>query len=217
MCPVKTYEDYIEKLNNKNKFLWQAPRTKWEEDDTVWYQAKKRGKDKLGNMIAEITVAAKLSRRYTNHCVRASCVTTLDDFDVSVDGTEVLWTDPTSLTSGTQLVTNQAGTYTLSEGAVSGYTNGTFSCSGAADLDPSDGITVALGENVVCTVTNTDDVSGLTVTKVITSDNGGTATVADVPQEDCSLIFKGGPPARNMIRGGQTLSCNFPSGQAVCK
>ena len=45
---------------------------------------------------------------------------------------------------------------------------------------------------------------------------GGTATIADVPQEDCSLNFKGGPPAKNTIRGGQTKDCSFPSGQAVC-
>ena len=39
----------------------------------------------------------------------------LADFDVSVDGAEVDWADPDSMTGGTRLVKTKAGTYTLSE------------------------------------------------------------------------------------------------------
>lgn len=46
---------------------------------------------------------------------------------------------------------------------------------------------------------------------------GGRATVRDVPREDCTVHFKGGPPARNRISGGQTKTCTFPNAQAVCK
>ncbi|NCG19672.1 MAG: hypothetical protein GWP91_11750 [Rhodobacterales bacterium] len=44
----------------------------------------------------------------------------------------------------------------------------------------------------------------------------GTATVPNVPMEECTVNFKGGPPAKNVIRGGQTKNCTFPGGSAVC-
>ena len=44
----------------------------------------------------------------------------------------------------------------------------------------------------------------------------GSASLPDVPIEDCDLTFKGGPPAKNTIRGGQTKACEFPNGMAVC-
>lgn len=46
---------------------------------------------------------------------------------------------------------------------------------------------------------------------------GGRATLRDVPREDCTVHFKGGPPARNRISGGQTKTCTFPNAQAVCQ
>ena len=46
--------------------------------------------------------------------------------------------------------------------------------------------------------------------------SGGSATVAPVPAEDCKVTFKGGPPATNSIRGGQTKSCSYTNGMAVC-
>ena len=38
-----------------------------------------RPKRRLGNMIKEISVVAKLSEIYTNHCIRATSVTLLDN------------------------------------------------------------------------------------------------------------------------------------------
>ncbi|MGI9389967.1 MAG: OmpA family protein [Boseongicola sp.] len=49
------------------------------------------------------------------------------------------------------------GTYTLSESGPSGYTMSDLSCTGAADTDPSDGLTLADSETVSCTFTNDDD------------------------------------------------------------
>jgi len=47
---------------------------------------------------------------------------------------------------------------------------------------------------------------------------GGAATVANVPQEDCTIYFKGGPPAKfKPVKGGQTLSCRFQGTQAICQ
>jgi hypothetical protein len=116
---------------------------------------------------------------------------TLAEFEVSVDGVEVDWANPASTTGGTQLVAELAGTYTLSEVAVDGYDPGTWACS---DLDGPvpvtnggafDGadVTVEANQHVLCSITN-DDLpppveQSLTVTKIIVSDNGGTATVVD--------------------------------------
>ncbi|MBN2798492.1 MAG: hypothetical protein JXX28_05030 [Deltaproteobacteria bacterium] len=43
-------------------------------------------------------------------------------------------------------------------------------------------------------------------------------TITGVPQEDCSVLFKGGPPAKyTPVRGGQTLNCSFQGTSAICK
>jgi hypothetical protein len=48
---------------------------------------------------------------------------------------------------------------------------------------------------------------------------GGVASVPNVPtSEDCTLNFKGGPPAMfRPVRGGQTLSCTFTGATASCR
>jgi hypothetical protein len=98
----------------------------------------------------------------------------------------VAWSDDTQ-TSGFEVVANSAGTYTLAEGTVTGYTNGTWSCSdadGAVTVTPASNnyddaeVTVGEGQAVTCTITNTDDPASLTVSKTIASDNGGMATLA---------------------------------------
>ncbi|RVU83489.1 hypothetical protein EOL70_15740, partial [Leucothrix sargassi] len=48
-------------------------------------------------------------------------------------------------------------TYTLSESGPVGYTQTDMSCTGAADTDVSDGLTLAAGEVVTCTFTNNDN------------------------------------------------------------
>jgi hypothetical protein len=35
-------------------------------------------KNKLGNMMSDLSVAAALSKTYTHHCIRATAITTLD-------------------------------------------------------------------------------------------------------------------------------------------
>ncbi len=74
------------------------------------------------------------------------------------------------------------GTYTLSEtGSVAGYANGTtYSCvkNGGAPV-VSNSITLAPGDNGVCTITNDDIPPGLHLRKVVVNDNGGTATLTD--------------------------------------
>src|SRR5439155_149102 len=67
-------------------------------------------------------------------------------------------------------VTLDAGSYSVSEGAVAGYTeSASADCSG----------TIANGETKTCTVTNDDQAATLIVIKHVVNDNGGTALASD--------------------------------------
>ena len=70
------------------------------------------------------------------------------------------------------------GVYELSENGPGGYTASEWSCT-AGSLS-GDQLTLLADDVAVCTITNTfiSDES-LTITKVIDSDNGGSATLAD--------------------------------------
>jgi hypothetical protein len=80
-------------------------------------------------------------------------------------------------------LTVNAGTYTLTESNVAGYTEGTWSCTGnAGAVVPTfsaGSVVVAAGENVTCSITNNDDAGHLTIVKNVTNDNGGTKVVGD--------------------------------------
>ena len=66
---------YIEKLNPKCEAFFQYPKKNWSNSDAVWYENRPLGVNKLDNMMKEISQSAKLSRSYTNHCVRATAIT----------------------------------------------------------------------------------------------------------------------------------------------
>ena len=86
----------------------------------------------------------------------------------------------TTYTSETLFV--PPGVYTLSEADVNGYTEGTWSCSvGTMGSDTFDtgSVTLAFGEQTVCTIVNNDIAPTLTLAKTVTNDNGGLLTNAD--------------------------------------
>jgi hypothetical protein len=76
-----------------------------------------------------------------------------------------------------------AGTFSLAELNVAGYTEGTWACTGQAGaVVPTfnaGSVVVANGETVVCTITNNDDPASLIIIKRITNDHGGTKVVGD--------------------------------------
>ncbi len=71
-----------------------------------------------------------------------------------------------------------AGTYTLSETNVAGYSASAWVCSGSGTQNGSQ-ITLANGQSATCTITNDDIAPSLKLRKVVKNDNGGTKTVAD--------------------------------------
>lgn len=46
---------------------------------------------------------------------------------------------------------------------------------------------------------------------------GGVAKVPGVPRESCDALFKGGPPAKAKISGGESKSCAFVGVAANCR
>jgi Prealbumin-like fold domain len=65
------------------------------------------------------------------------------------------------------------GDYALSETGPSGYTSGSWSCTGGT-LNSST-VTVAAGADVVCGITNNDVAPSLTLDKIVVNNNGGSA------------------------------------------
>ena len=70
-------------------------------------------------------------------------------------------------------------TYSLHENTLTGYSEGTWGCVGAAGAvvgNPQTGsVVLAANENVTCTITNNDNPPSLTLDKIVNNTNGGTA------------------------------------------
>ena len=76
-CPVQSFEKYLSKLNPDCHYLFQRP--KKEPKNSIWYDKQCIGKTTRGAKMKEISLRAKLSKIYTNHSVRATSVTILDE------------------------------------------------------------------------------------------------------------------------------------------
>ncbi|XP_048764458.2 uncharacterized protein LOC125672286 [Ostrea edulis] len=78
-CPVMSFEKYLSKLNPDCDALWQRPRSSISACSHVWYDNMVVGKNTLGSMMQRISKDAGLSFIYSNHCIRATCITMLDE------------------------------------------------------------------------------------------------------------------------------------------
>ena len=80
MCPVLSFEKYISKICPENEDLWQRPVNNFTDQVDNWYvQNAPLGKNHLSSMMTKISKLAKLNTNYTNHSVRTTCITLLDD------------------------------------------------------------------------------------------------------------------------------------------
>ena len=95
-------------------------------------------------------------------------IATTASFQGKIDGSNVTW-------DSAQIVS--VGSHTASETNLTGYSAGTW----GGDCNPDGTITLALGQNKTCTITNNDIQPKLTVTKIVTNDNGGTKVISDFP------------------------------------
>ena len=76
--------------------------------------------------------------------------------------------------SGVSNILN-AGSYTVSEGQLTGYTPSNW----GSDCSAGGGVTLLPGDNKTCTITNSDTPASITLTKVVTNNNGGNAGAND--------------------------------------
>lgn len=82
MCPVSCFELYVSKLNPKRDDLWQKPKKKLiDGTEQYWYVNQVVGKDKLNDAMKKLSINAKLSRFYTNHCIRATVMGIFDEYN----------------------------------------------------------------------------------------------------------------------------------------
>ena len=75
-CPVLSFEKYTAKLSSEVDCFWQKPAIKTVTEETVcWYEKVPVGKNTLATKMKTLSVEANLSAIYTNHCLRATCIT----------------------------------------------------------------------------------------------------------------------------------------------
>ena len=110
----------------------------------------------------------------------------VNDFGLTTSAGTLVW-DTASLVGSTTTYTANAlpvnaGSYTFSESNVAGYTEGTWSCTGATASGTAynaGSVTVPNGGTIVCSITNNDDQGSLQLVKHVVNDNGGSKTVTD--------------------------------------
>ena len=73
---------YLSKINKDIPALFQYPKKNFLSNDTIWYDRKPLGVNKLSSMMKEISKAAGLSKVYTNYCLRATAITLLSEAKV---------------------------------------------------------------------------------------------------------------------------------------
>ncbi|XP_078334019.1 uncharacterized protein LOC111099814 isoform X2 [Crassostrea virginica] len=74
LCPYKSFVSYIDKLNQDLDILWQRPNNKIE----MKFDKVAVGKNTLAQKMRTLSKKAKLSKIYTNHCLRATSIAELD-------------------------------------------------------------------------------------------------------------------------------------------
>ena len=77
LCPVVSFKKYFEKLNPKCDRLWQRSKDSFLDDEETWYTNSPVGEKKLQKFMSDLSEKAGLSRRYTNHSIRATGATIL--------------------------------------------------------------------------------------------------------------------------------------------
>ena len=80
MCPVRLFLMYKSKLPPTREELWLKPKKKNVlMDADLWYDKQVIGAHPLDNFMKLISERAGLSKIYTNHCIRSTVITSLDE------------------------------------------------------------------------------------------------------------------------------------------
>lgn len=82
---MSSLEKYIGKLNPNCESFGQRPKRNSNDSNAVWYYNSPAGHNTLGNFMKTISMKAELLTLYTNHCIRATCITGLDQRVMKLD------------------------------------------------------------------------------------------------------------------------------------
>lgn len=83
-CPIASFRLYMSKLSPKCNALFQQPNKNFKKDGASWYVAASVGKNAINSFMSIISKRAKLSRRFTNHCIRGTTATALKKSGFSI-------------------------------------------------------------------------------------------------------------------------------------
>ena len=89
MCPVRSLDMYISKLNLECDAFFQRPKKQTTEGYLAWYDKRVVGINTLGNKMKALSKHAQLSRKYINHSIRATSVTILDQ--CGFEARHIMW------------------------------------------------------------------------------------------------------------------------------
>ena len=78
-CPVKYFKKFLSVLNPNQTVFFQNPKRNFTSSDKIWFENSPIGVNKLGDMMKEMLLTASLSKVYTNHCVRSTNISALDE------------------------------------------------------------------------------------------------------------------------------------------
>ncbi len=81
ICPVKTFELCVSKLDPRCNSLWQKPRhlKSLLYADAPWYEPRPVGHTLLEKFMGTLSEDLELSYHYTNHCIHATGMTLLNE------------------------------------------------------------------------------------------------------------------------------------------
>ena len=79
----KALKLYLQKVNPNCTAFFQYPRKNSTAEYAVWYEARPLGIHSLAKMMKDISVEARLSKVYTNHCVTATAITLWSNSGIS--------------------------------------------------------------------------------------------------------------------------------------
>ncbi len=76
-CPVKHFKDYIKRLNPKCDAFFQRAKKRKYSPTGVWYDNVAVGHHTLADFMKSMSEKGGLSKIYTNHSIRKTCITAL--------------------------------------------------------------------------------------------------------------------------------------------
>ena len=78
LCPVRSFENYVNMLNDKCQFLWQKVNLNhWKREVKPYFDNMRVGKNIHASFLSHLCEDVGLQNRYTNHSIRVTGTTNL--------------------------------------------------------------------------------------------------------------------------------------------